>query len=219
MDFFNLPNQSKVTRVIPKNAFDEYTSTKQKRLLTDLVLRITWTHKLSRETINLEAKEILEIQVFKVELKQKADISKILDIIDKAIPYHIVFWIEFNQQAYVSSALKHSHPNSDDISVIDWRFNCHWFNIDTNTYVFNLNKSIDAVFKNMCVQLTGKQLFDQKPFSLILKNEKEINRLENEIDRLKKSLRQAKQFNKKVELNIELQSKLELLKQVESRAL
>ena len=62
MDFFNLPARAKVGRVVPKNAFDEYTNTKQKKLFTDCILRITWTHKLSADMLNLDTKDIQEIQ-------------------------------------------------------------------------------------------------------------------------------------------------------------
>ena len=133
MDFFNLPSRTKVGRVVPKNAFDEYTNTKQKKLFIDCIQRITWTHKLSADTLNLDTKDIQEIQVFKVELKQKSDILKILEIINKSIPYHIVFWVEHNQEAYISTASKHPHPTNEDIAVIDWTFTSDWFNKDNNS--------------------------------------------------------------------------------------
>ena len=63
MEVFSLPNAAKVQRVIPKNAFDAYTNAKQKKLFTDLIARITWLYKLSPDTVNLEAKEIKEIQI------------------------------------------------------------------------------------------------------------------------------------------------------------
>ena len=148
MDFFNLPIRTKVGRIVPKNAFDDYTNTKQKKQFTDNIQRITWTHKLSRETLNLEGKDIKEIQVFKIELKENKDILKILEIINRAIPYHIVFWVEFNNQAYISTAAKHPHPTNDDFSVIDWTFTSDWFSKDNNSYVFNLTNSLDAVFKD-----------------------------------------------------------------------
>lgn len=156
MDFFKLPTRTKVGRVIPKNAFDGYINTKQKKLFTDCILRITWTHKFSANTINLEAKDIQEIQVFKVELKQKSNITKILEIINKAIPYHIVFWVEYNEEAYISTAAKHLHPTNNDIAVIDWIFISDWFKKGDNRYAFNLKDNLDSVFKDLCIQLTGK---------------------------------------------------------------
>ena len=156
MELFNLPIRTKVGRVIPKNAFDEYTNTKQKKEFTDYIQRITWTNKLSKDTINLDGRDVQEIQVFKVELKLKTDITKVLEIINKAIPYHIVFWVEFNNHAYITTAAKHPHPTNDNISVIDWTFTSDWFEKYKNNYVLNLIGSLDAVFKDLCVQFKGK---------------------------------------------------------------
>ena len=204
MDFFNLPSRTKVGRVVPKNAFDEYTNTKQKKQFTDGIQRITWTHKLSSETVNLEAKDIKEIQVFKVELKEQTDILKILEIINKAIPYHIVFWVEFKEQAYVSTAAKHPHPTNDDISVVDWTFASDWFNIASTTFQFNLKGSLDTVFKDLCVQLTGKPDLSKKSMDSILQNQQEIDQLKKEVTKLKSAISRSKQFNEKVDLNLKL---------------
>ena len=206
MDFFNLPSRTKVGRVVPKNAFDKYTNTKQKKQFTYDIQRITWTHKLSSETANLIAKDIKEIQVFKVELKVQSDILKILEIINRAIPYHIVFWVEFKDQVYISTAAKHPHPTNDDIAVIDWTFTSDLFVKDANTYSINLKGSLDASFKDLCVQLTGKKALGKKSMISILKHQQEINRLEKEIAKLKSAISKNKQFNKKVDYNLKLKT-------------
>ncbi|NYJ26621.1 DUF4391 domain-containing protein [Allomuricauda sp. ARW1Y1] len=211
MNFFNLPARTKVGRVVPKNAFDEYTNTKQKKLFTDCILRITWTHKLSADTVNLDAKDIQEIQVFKVELKQKSDILKTLEIINKSIPYHIVFWVEHNQEAYISTASKHPHPTNEDIAVIDWTFTSDWFNKSDNRYALNLKGNLDTVFKDLLAQLTGKPELGKQSLDSILKNQQKVYRLKKEISKLKSAINRSKQFNQKVELNSKLnQLKLEL---------
>ena len=88
---FNLPKSTVVNRVIPKNAFDEFTNTKQKKAFTEKIERIRWLNKLSAETINLSGSDVKEIQVFQIELKQKDSIPELLKIIDKSIPYRILF--------------------------------------------------------------------------------------------------------------------------------
>ena len=50
MSFFNLPKQTQVNKSIPKNAFDSYINSKQKKLFVDIIERIRWTNKLSVET-------------------------------------------------------------------------------------------------------------------------------------------------------------------------
>lgn len=204
MDFFALPLRTKVDRFVSKSNFDSYTNTKQKKLFTDCIQRISWTHKLSVDTINLEAKDIQEIHIFKIELKQKSDILKILEIINRSIPYHIIFWIEFNQEAYISTAAKHPHPINEDNAVIDWTFTSKWFKIENNTYSLNLKGTLDAVFKDLCVQLVGKQSLGKKSMDFIVKNQQEIDRLEREVAQLKSAISRSKQFNKKVDLNLKL---------------
>lgn len=214
MDFFDLPKRTRVERVIPKSAFDHYTNTKQKKLFTDCIQRISWTHKLSADTVNLDAKDVQEIQVFKVELKQKTDILKILEIINKSISYHIVFWVEHNQEAYISTASKHPHPTNEDVSVIDWTFTSEWFNKENNIYALNLKGSLDAVFKDICLQLTGRPDWGRKHLNDIVSNEQELNRLISERKRLKAAISRCTQFNQKVEMNVKLkkvEAELEIL--------
>lgn len=204
MGFFDLPDRTKVGRVVPKNAFDEYTNTKQKKLFTDCIQRITWTHKLSADTVNLEAKDILEIQVFKVELKQKSDILKILEIINKSISYHIVFWVEFDQEAYISTASKHPHPTNENIAVIDWTFTSNWFNKRDFQYSFKLKNSLDEVFKHLCLHTIGKPEFGKVSLNSIVLYLHDLERIKKEISRIKQSIKREEQFNKKVNLNIQL---------------
>jgi hypothetical protein len=217
MDFFNLPARTQVGRVIPKNAFDKFTNTKQKKLFTDFIKRISWTHKLSADILNLDAKVIQEIQVFKIELKQKSDIPKILEIINKSIPYHIVFWVEHIHEAYISTASKHPHPSNKDVSVIDWTFTSDWFNIAENRYVFNIKGSLDAVFKDLCVQLTGNPALGKQSLGFILKNQKEVDCLKKEIVRLKSAISRSNQFNEKVDLNLKLKTAEKELKTIQQR--
>ncbi|NVN19441.1 DUF4391 domain-containing protein [Muricauda sp. HICW] len=207
MNYFNLPSRTVVNRVVPKNAFDSYINTKQKKLFTDRIQRITWTHKLSTETINLGFNEIQEIQLFRVELKMKSDVSTLLEIINKSIPYNIVFWVEYKKEFYISTASKHPHPTNDDIAVIDWTFSSDWESIENNPFKLNLSESLDVVFKDLCVQLTDNPDLHDTGLTNIVVNQQEIHRLKNEIKKLSASVAKSKQFNRKVELNKKLNLK------------
>jgi Fe-S cluster biosynthesis and repair protein YggX len=206
MDLFKLPATTRVNRVIPKNAFDAYTNTKQKKIFTDLISRIAWTHKLSPQTINLEAKEIKEIQVFHVELKTMAEVKPVLDIIDKSIPYHIIFLVEYNGQIYLSTSTKHPHPVNENNSVIDWTFKTEWFPITENGYTLVLKKSLDAVHHDFCIQISGQPTMSNKPIQELIEYKRRILTLEKEIVKLKTAITGCKQFNQKVELNIKLKT-------------
>lgn len=204
MDYFKLPHTTRVERAIPKNAFDAYTNTKQKKLFTDKVLRITWTNKLSRETLNLESKEIKEIQIFKIELKTKDDISSVLDTIDKAIPYHIIFVVEYGENIFLSTSAKHSHPANENLSVIDWNFRTSWFLPFEDRYKLNLTNNLYHVYLDFCHQLSGNTMITRKSIEGLVQHERDIDHLNKELTKLQKAIKNCKQFNKKVELNMKL---------------
>lgn len=212
MELFSLPHTAKVNRVIPKNAFDAYTNTKQKKLFTDQILRITWLQKLSPDTVNLESKEIKEIQIFKIELKIREEIRPLLDIIDKAIPYNIIFIIEESDSIYISTSTKHPHPVNADNSVIDWTFKTSWFLYNENIYSLHLKKNLDAVYHDFCIQLSGNKSMARKSLQDLVHFNKQIDRLEKEIVQLKRDIKNSKQYKYKVELNLLLKQRSKELK-------
>src|SRR5690606_692995 len=207
MEIFDLPNAAKVNKSIPKNSFDSYVNGKQKKMFSDLISRITWLYKLSTDTINLATNEIKEIQIFKVELKNQEDIKPLLNIIDKAITYHIIFIIQYDEQIYLSTSVKHPHPVNEDNAVIDWTFRTNWLLPSEIIFDLHLKKSIDFIFHDFCLQLSGNK--DEKDLSLfaLVQNERQIEGLEKEITQLKKRISACKQFNQKVELNLKLKLK------------
>lgn len=188
MELFVLPHIARVNRVVPKNAFDTYTNTKQKRLFIDRILRITWLYKLASDTVNLPCSDISEIQIFKIELKEKEDVSSVLDIVDKAIPYHIIFIVEYGGQVYLSTSTKHPHPLNDSTSVIDWTFKTNWFAPEENGYSLLLKKSIDAVYHDFCVQLSGKRELSNSQLKDLVEYSQKVDVLRKEIEKLKSTI-------------------------------
>lgn len=204
MQITGLPDRTRFDKIIPKNAFDKYLNTKEKGLFTEFIKRITWTNKISTKTTNLKSKDIKEIQVFKIELKKSGEVVKILDLIDKSIPYHIIFWVEFEDKAFVSTSSKHQHPTNPDNAVIDWTFKTDFFEVENCDYKFDLKISLDETYKVFCQSLNGNYVESKKSIAEIVAHEKEIERLEKKIKQLKAKIKSCKQFNKKVVLNCEL---------------
>lgn len=202
MQIFELPKHTIVNKVIPKNSFDKYTNTKQKKLFVDVVERIKWLHKLSKETINLAGKDVVEIQIFEIELRKKEKIEMLLDLIDKSIPYQIIFIIRFEKQFLLSATQKHPHPTNDNQAVIDWSFRSEWIQEKSNCYKLNLKGSLDDIFNDLCFQISGKE---KMSITELIKHEEEIKNLKDEAARIESAIKKAKQFNEKVELNLRLQ--------------
>jgi len=207
----SLPSKSQVSKVVPKNAFDDYTNTKQKRKFIDIVNRLTWINKLSFDTVNLKGKDVKEIQVFQLELKQQEGFNELLQIIDKVIPYHIIFCVLYKEKVLFSASQKHLNPINENQAVTDWTFSSDWEDVESNLVKVNLEKSLDFVFYDFCKQLIGDHAKGTNLFDLI-SYDKSVKELNKSITALETSISKAKQFNKKVELNIELQEKLTFLK-------
>lgn len=202
MELFELPKYTIVNKVIPKNAFDEYANTKQKKLFVDLIKRIRWVNKLSSETINLPGGDIKEIQLFEIQLRKKEKIEVLLDLINKSIPYHIIFVLSYDNEVLISASKKHLHPTNENQAVIDWTFSTGWLLKSESTIRIKLSNSIDEIFSDLCFQISGTQ-----DLSLAELIEKEVKKrsLQTEMTRLQNSIKKSKQFKEKVELNEELQ--------------
>ncbi|BEV03420.1 DUF4391 domain-containing protein [Chryseobacterium gambrini] len=207
---FNLPKSTVVKKVIPKNAFDVYTNTKQKKAFADKIVRITWSNKLSQDTINLTGKDVTEIQFFEIELKEKVNIKDLLVIIDKAIPYHIIFKVKFDNEYYLSTSAKHIHPTNDDIAVIDYTFSSEWMNECEELFFIELKNNLDWIYKNFCFQFVNSN--EAKNLQELIHQEKKLHQIKKEIEKIKSEISRCKQFNKKVELNISLKKLENILK-------
>lgn len=209
-NMFSLPKSTEIKKVIPKNTFENYFSNKQKKELYNSISRIIWTNKISSQTINLHSKEIEEIQIFNIELKEKNNIKKLLDVIDRAIPYTIIFLIFFNDEFYVSTSPKHCNPNNPDNAVIDYTFTSEWTLKSDFNLIINLKNSLDWVYKEFCEQLKTNYN-SSKNIHQLVEAQKEFDRIKIEINKLKLAITKTKQFNKKVNLNIKLKELEKLL--------
>ena len=217
MEHLNLPSSTRVNKVIPKNAFDHYTNWKQKKQFTDFIAKIIWTHKLSTETINLPGNQVSEIQLISIELKLKTTIAPLLKIIDKAIPYHILFTLTYEDEYYHSAAQKHVNPLDEDNTVIDWIYASSWKHFSAKSIQLTLRQNLDQIFFQVCNQLAPKLIRNKATnFNDLLANASTLNKLQKEITQLKNEMKSEIQFNKKVEMNIRLNQLFNTLEKLNS---
>lgn len=217
MSFIDLPISTVINRSIPKSAFDKYTSSKHKRIFIDSIEKIRWSNKIASETINLPAIDIKEIQIFEIHLKDKVKIKEALDIIDKSIPYHIIFFLYFKEFVMISSSKKHAHVINEDFAVIDWTFETDWILKKEFNLNFNLKKSIDFIYSDLCFQINGN-VHEGRNIAEVIALESQLKSLRYQISKLESIIKNSKQFNKKVELNLELNEKKRQLELLNTKA-
>jgi Domain of unknown function (DUF4391) len=173
---------------------------RQKQILSSQVERIRWTNKLSPETINLAGKIVKEIQVFEITLRSEASIHTLLDVIDKAIPYPIIFQIHFGDKYQLRTSAKHLNPLNENTAVIDWTFSSSW---TATKFSLSLERSLDHIFFDFCMRISGART-NLAQLSELIDFERQRSILGKKIKRLQTELNKAAQFNRKVALNLAL---------------
>lgn len=212
---FDLPESTIVRKVVPKNSFDAYCNSKQKGIFKDKILRITWMNKLSPETVNLYGNDIDEIQIFRIELKEKTEIEMVTTIINKAVPYHIIIQVVFGNENYITTSPKHKHPVNNDNAVIDYTFKSDWFPADSAFYSLSLKNSLDQVYRDFCLQFSSVFTTQTKTVHDLVELHKNADTLKREIAQLKSAINREKQFKIKLNLNIKLKDLEEEYKRIQ----
>jgi hypothetical protein len=219
MHVFELPPVSIVNKVVPKNSFEEYATPKQRKLFSQGVSKITWQNKLSKDTINLIGVEVVEIQIFLIELKSKLDLESVFLLMDKAIPYHLIFVTQFENELQFRASAKHPHPVNPNNSVVDWTFKSEWLPRSEHSFRLYLGGSLDRIFFDFCSQLSAFEPDRVSSLSELVALKSSLHKLEKEIANLKSAIQNSKEFKKKVELNLQLLEKEKELSELKRQKL
>lgn len=212
----DLPAQTIYNRRIPKSKFYQKlgADSKLKELFVTQVDSIVWKHKLSRETTNLEpTEEVREIQVFEIVLKQKELSKDVLANIDKAIPYPILHLLRWGEEAKLVIAYKQKHATNENRAVVQTYFESEWQRSSEIAGNLLQGLTLGAVYDNMVRRLMPVQDKQTENLPEAVDNQLQRAKLEWECTRLEAQLRNEKQFDKKVELNLELRSKQKQLRE------
>jgi len=195
---FELPKNCYVNKFLPKKLFYEKVgvSSGVKDEFVNLVDRITWLYKLSPDTIGIpKTEKIEEIQIFQIDVKEKQIPLSVIKTIAKGVQYKILFLIKYNNEICYSTKV-------DDIYTTEWNDNV----------IFDFNAiNLEIVFENIVKQIIKEESNDKK-FDEIIELKNNRDNLEKRINQLRQKIKVEKQFNRKVELNKELNI---LLKELE----
>ena len=187
---FELPKSCYVNKFIPKKVFYEKVgvSSNVKEEFIKLVERITWLYKLSEDTIGLtKTNEIEEIQIFQIDVKEKKVPVNVIKTITKGVKYKVLFVIKYQDDYCYSIKVENI-------------YNSEW----NNNIKFNFNAiNLEIVYESIVKKII-KEENNEKSFSKIIEENEHKNELEKKISMLKQKIKLEKQFNRKIELNREL---------------
>lgn len=205
-----LPKSTEFNRRIPKQKFYENISVSPtlKRVFIDQIKVIYWRNKVAATTMNLAAgATVTELEVFEIKLNGQQLDESVLRQIDKEIPYHILFLLEYDGKYQAWTAYKEAAATGSNAFKVGTYYHTDWLPEDELPLKVE-GLSVDKVYENFLRQIAGDAIRSEasKPESLKESVERDNRRqeLEKQIAALQTKVRKEKQLNKQVQLNAEL---------------
>lgn len=203
-----LPKSTEFNRRIPKQKFYENltVSPTLKRFFVDQIKVIYWRNKIAATTMNLAVGEtVTEIEVFEIKLNEKKLDEAVLRQIDKEIPYHIIFLLEYEGRYQMWTAYKEAAVSGNNAFKVGTYYHTDWLEeAELPLKVDGLN--VDKVYENFVRQIAGEALQTERQESLKESVERDNRRqeIQKQIAVLQQKIRKEKQLNKQVQMNGEL---------------
>lgn len=173
-----------------------------KRIFINQIQSITWKNKISSNTVNVAVGEsVKEIEVISLKLNQDSLDKKVLQLIDKEIPYHILFLLEFENETQAWISFKEESQTKAGTFKSGIYYHTDWLSPDElDLHIEGLN--MDSVYSNFIYQIAGDRLKGDKAGTLkdaVIRDEKR-QKILKELAALEKKIHNEKQFNKQTEL-------------------
>lgn len=203
-----LPASTDFNRRVPKQKFYDNLSVtpRLKKAFTEQISQIIWRNKIAPATVNLAVGQtVKEIEVFTIRLNQPGLDTGLLPLIDKAIPYHLLFLLEHADKTQAWIGYKETSRNRDGARKPETYYHTAW--TPSERVILHLDGlSLDTVYENLIRQVAGERLQSDAATDLreAISLDKQREKLHKEITTLERKIRQEKQFNRQVELNAEL---------------
>ena len=204
-----LPKTTEFNKRIPKQKFYENMdiSPALKRVFTEQVKTIYWRNKIAVSTINLAGgNDVTEIEVFEIRLNSKELDDAFLRQIDREIPYHILFLLEYGGKYQARIGYKETLLSGKNAFKVNAYYQTEWMNED-NLPLKLEGLSIEAVYENFVRQVAGDRLKAKENSESLKKSvtrDEEKQSLQKQIDNLKAKIRKEAQLNRQMEMNSEL---------------
>lgn len=204
---FNLPEKAFVNKFIAKSKFYDkaVVNAKLQSEFINKIQKITWKYKLAEETIGIpKTDNVTEIQIFEIELKGQVIPTNVIKLIDKSVPYQILYMFIYTDSFAYAIALKKGNVAS----------NYYFTEWNEVKYFSFTGINLEKVYENLIREFLRKETKQESSFADDVNLDNKIASLEKDIDILNKKVKNEKQFNRKVEINKILLQKKRILKEL-----
>jgi hypothetical protein len=177
-----------------------------KRMFVEQINMIYWRNKISPATVNIAVgKTVAEIEVIEIRLNQPILDKRVLQLIDREIPYHILFLLVHEEKVQAWIGYKEQSQGGKAAFKPGAYYHTDWQPIeDLSLRLDGLN--MDTVYEGFIRQIAGERLETQGGVDLkdAVARDERRQKLQKEIAGLENKVRNEKQFNRQVELYGEL---------------
>jgi len=149
---------------------------------------------------------VKEIEVFEVSLKNPSLDGELLRHIDRAVPYHIVFILEYQGRYKACISYKEITLSGNMAFKVNSYYYTDWLDRQ-NLHLKLEGLNLDIAYENFVRQIAGETLqkiaSDESLKDSVARSEqKEL--LQRQILALESKIRKEKQLNRQIEINLEL---------------
>lgn len=204
-----LPKTTEFNKRIPKQKFYENIdiSPALKKIFVEQVKIIYWRNKIAASTTNLAAgSHVTEIEVFEVRLNSPVLDDSLLRQIDKEIPYHILFLLEYEGKYQAWIGYKEAAASGNKAFKVNGYYHTEWLTEDELPLKLE-GLNVDAVYENFVRQIAGDKLKREDAGESLKESvdrSEQKQQLEKQIATLQAKIRKEKQLNKQMQMNTEL---------------
>ena len=204
-----LPKTTEFNKRIPKQKFYENLeiSAALKTVFVEQVKTIYWRNKIATTTLNLApGTNVIEIEVFEVRLTGQMLDEGMLRQMDKEIPYHILFLLEYQGKYQAWIGYKEAAASGNKAFKVNGYYHTEWLAEDELPLKLE-GLNVDAVYENFVRQIAGDKLKTEtagESLKETVARDEQKQALQKQIDTLKMKIRKEKQLNKQMQMNNEL---------------
>lgn len=204
-----LPKTTEFNKRIPKQKFYENMdiSPALKKIFVEQVRIIYWKNKIAASTTNLAAgTDVMELEVFEVRLSSPVLDDSLLRQIDKEIPYHILFLLEYQGKYQAWIGYKEAAASGNKAFKVNGYYHTEWLAEDELPLKLE-GLSVDAVYENFVRQIAGDKLKTEAAGESLKESvarDEQKQALQKQIATLQAKIRKEKQLNKQMQMNTEL---------------
>lgn len=203
-----LPKSTEFNKRIPKQKFYDNlnVSPALKRSFIDQIKVIYWANKIAAATLNLaEGKNVTEIEVFEVRLNVPTLDEAVLKQIDREVPYHILFIMEYEDKYKAVIGYKEESSGNTAFKVNRY-YSTEWMDGDALPLKLE-GLSVDSVYENFVRQIAGNALAASTSGETLKESvdrDEKRQAIQTQIAKLQKKIKSEKQLNNQMELNAQL---------------